>query len=469
MKILSLAIISLGFVIACQPGSTPKDEANLEEGKSLYEQNCSGCHGIKVQAFADQEWKYGNAPEQIMATIKEGRAEGAMPSFAALFSEDDLKNIVAYIQVGIQQVGEYQFGDAFNYDTIHEHLGQKFQLELVTEAAAVPWGIAFLPGGSLLVTDRNGPVYLMEGTQSIVLKNVPKVISESQGGMMDVAVHPAFEQNKWVYLSYSKPHPKDSTMATTAVSRFTLAGQELKDEKLIFEALPYEKTRHHYGSRVVFGNDGFLYITVGDRGKRDDFPQDLTTYPGKVHRIKDDGSIPESNPFYQQENAIKSIFSYGHRNPQGMILDPVSGMMWAHEHGPRGGDEINIVEPAKNYGWPVISYGIEYNGSVFTTITEKEGMEQPKHYWVPSIGPSGMAYLTGDVYPNWKGKILTGSLKYGFISVIEKNGDVLGEETRLLEGVGRTRSLAVSPEGYLYVGLEDPGRVYKVVPVKEEI
>ncbi len=469
MKIISFVIIGLGFVIACQQGVKPKDEANLDAGKTLYEQNCSGCHGIKVQAFADQEWKYGNSPEQIMATIKEGRAEGAMPSFAALFTEDDIKNIVAYIQVGIQQVGEYEFGDEFNYDTIHEHLGQKFRLEMVTDAADVPWGIAFLPGGSLVVTDRNGPVYLVEEGRATALKNVPGVIAESQGGMLDVAIHPDFENNKWIYLSYSKPNPNDSTLVTTAVSRFTLEGMELKNEKLVFEALPFESTRHHYGSRLVFGNDGLLYITVGDRGKRDDFPQVLSTFPGKVHRIKEEGSIPETNPFFNQENAVKSIFSFGHRNPQGMILDPESGLMWAHEHGPRGGDEINIVESGNNYGWPVISYGIEYNGNVFTTLTEKEGMEQPKHYWVPSIGPSGMAYLTGDVYPSWKGKILTGSLKYGFISMIEKNGEVLGEETRLLQGVGRTRSLAVSPDGYLFVGLEDPGRVYKIVPVKEEI
>lgn len=469
MKIISFVIIGLGFVIACQPGLKTQDEANLDAGKTLYEQNCSGCHGIKVQAFADQEWKYGNSPEQIMATIKEGRAEGAMPSFAALFTEDDIKNIVAYIQVGIQQVGEYEFGDEFNYDTIHEHLGQKFRLEMVTDAADVPWGIAFLPGGSLVVTDRNGPVYLVEEGRATALKNEPGVIAESQGGMLDVAIHPDFENNKWIYLSYSKPNPNDSTLVTTAVSRFTLEGMELKNEKLVFEALPYESTRHHYGSRLVFGNDGLLYITVGDRGKRDDFPQVLSTFPGKVHRIKEDGSIPETNPFFNQENAVKSIFSFGHRNPQGMILDPESGLMWAHEHGPRGGDEINIVESGNNYGWPVISYGIEYNGNVFTTLTEKEGMEQPKHYWVPSIGPSGMAYLTGDVYPSWKGKILTGSLKYGFISMIEKNGEVLGEETRLLQGVGRTRSLAVSPDGYLFVGLEDPGRVYKIVPVKEEI
>jgi glucose/arabinose dehydrogenase/cytochrome c553 len=469
MKIISFIILGLGLVIACQPGLKTQDEANLDAGKTLYEQNCSGCHGIKVQAFADQEWKYGNSPEQIMATIKEGRAEGAMPSFAALFTEDDIKNIVAYIQVGIQQVGEYEFGDEFNYDTIHEHLGQKFRLEMVTDAADVPWGIAFLPGGSLVVTDRNGPVYLVEEGRATALKNVPGVIAESQGGMLDVAIHPDFENNKWIYLSYSKPNPNDSTLVTTAVSRFTLEGMELKNEKLVFEALPFESTRHHYGSRLVFGNDGLLYITVGDRGKRDDFPQVLSTFPGKVHRIKEDGSIPETNPFFNQENAVKSIFSFGHRNPQGMILDPESGLMWAHEHGPRGGDEINIVESGNNYGWPVISYGIEYNGNVFTTLTEKEGMEQPKHYWVPSIGPSGMAYLTGDVYPSWKGKILTGSLKYGFISMIEKNGEVLGEETRLLQGVGRTRSLAVSPDGYLFVGLEDPGRVYKIVPVKEEI
>lgn len=442
-------------------------EPEVAAGKTLFEANCSGCHGVKVQAFADQQWKHGNSPEEIAATISEGRAEGAMPSFAALLDSGQIQNLVAYIQYGINQVGEYDFEEEFNYDTIHSHLGQSFTLELVTEAAEVPWGMAFLPTGALLVTDRNGKIFKIEGTETVELKGVPKVNSKNQGGMLDIVLDPAFESNSYVYVSYSKVHPDDAELTTTAVSRYVLSEDGLEQAVEIFEAVPYETTNHHFGSRLVFGDDGYLYITVGDRGKRDDNPQDLTRSPGKVHRIHADGSIPTDNPFVDQPEAVASIYSYGHRNPQGMIKDPATGRMWAHEHGPRGGDEINEIIPGNNYGWPVISYGINYNGTVFTTETEKEGMEQPKHYWVPSIGPSGMAYVTSDRYPAWKNHVLSGSLKYGFVSVMPLKGGSLGDETRLLEGVGRTRSIVQSPDGYLYIGLERPGRVYKLVPVGE--
>lgn len=471
-------IITLGWVSTfCTPAANEVSEPAVKmevvlapevaAGKDLFEANCSGCHGVKVQAFADQRWKHGNSPEEIAATIREGRAEGAMPSFAAMLDSMAIQNLVAYIQYGINQVGEYDFEDEFDYDTIHSHLGQAFTLELVTEAAEVPWGMAFLPTGALLVTDRNGKIFKIEGQEAIELKNVPQVNSKNQGGMLDIVLDPEFASNQLVYVSYSKVHPEDAELTTTAVSRYVLTENGLEDAVEIFEATPYESTNHHFGSRLVFGDDGYLYITVGDRGKRDDNPQDLTRSPGKVHRIKSDGTIPDDNPFVADPNAVASIYSYGHRNPQGMIKDPATGNMWAHEHGPRGGDEINEIVAGNNYGWPVISYGINYNGTVFTTETEREGMEQPKHYWVPSIGPSGMAYVTSERYPNWKNHLLSGSLKYGFVSVMPLRGGSLGDETRLLEGVGRTRSIVQSPDGYLYIGLERPGRVYKIVPVSE--
>ncbi|NDE30149.1 MAG: hypothetical protein EB076_08795 [Flavobacteriia bacterium] len=315
--------------------------------------------------------------------------------------------------------------------------------------------MAFLPTGALLVTDRNGKIFKIEGQEAIELKNVPEVNSKNQGGMLDIVLDPAFDSNQFIYVSYSKVHPEDAELTTTAVSRYILSEDGLEEAVEIFEATPYESTNHHFGSRLVFGDDGYLYITVGDRGKRDDNPQDLTRSPGKVHRIKSDGTIPEDNPFVANPDAVASIYSYGHRNPQGMIKDPATGNMWAHEHGPRGGDEINEIVAGNNYGWPVISYGINYNGTVFTTETEREGMEQPKHYWVPSIGPSGMAYVTSERYPNWKNHLLSGSLKYGFVSVMPLRGGSLGDETRLLEGVGRTRSIVQSPDGYLYIGFRN--------------
>jgi aldose sugar dehydrogenase len=318
------------------------------------------------------------------------------------------------------------------------------------------------------ITERSGVINLLDKNKKATkVKNVPEVLAEGQGGLMDVVLHPDFKKNQWIYLSYSA-FKKDGAkkLSTTVVERARLNGAALEDRKLIFEALPYSTTRHHYGSRMAFDGDGYLYITVGDRGNHDENPQSLDNNCGKVNRLNDDGSIPKDNPFVNVANALPAIYSYGHRNPQGLAIHPSSGKLWSHEHGPRGGDEINIVEPGVNYGWPVISYGLNYNGTVLTNLQEKEGMEQPLHYWVPSIAPCGMAFVTSDKYPGWENQLLVGSLRFEYLNLCFLEGEKVTREEMLLENIGRVRNVAVSPDGYIYVAVERPGFVFRLVPIK---
>ena len=244
---------------------------------------------------------------------------------------------------------------------------------------------------------------------------------------------------------------------------------QLSEATDIFVAQPYSTTRHHYGSRMQFGKDGYLYFSVGERGNEKQNPQQIMSNDlGKIHRIKRDGSIPDDNPFVKTTGASPSIYSYGHRNPQGLSIDPKTGKIWANEHGPRGGDEINIIEPAKNYGWPSISYGINYNGRPMSpeTKTAKPGMEQPFHQWTPSIAPSGMAFVTGSRYKGWAGNIMSGSLRFQYLNrTVVKNQKVVEEEI-LFKNIGRVRDVRMGPDGYLYIAVETPGIIYRLTPVK---
>lgn len=282
----------------------------------------------------------------------------------------------------------------------------------------------------------------------------PKVQAEGQGGLLDVILHPQFEQNKLVYLSYSAVKKEGGeTLSTTAIMRARLEGNALKEQNVLFEAQPWSTKRHHYGSRMAFGPDENLYVTVGDRGNHDENPQDLQRSPGKIHRITDDGSIPADNPFVGQANAQASIYSYGHRNPQGMAFHPQTEQLWEHEHGPRGGDEINLVQKGENYGWPMISYGINYDGTILTKETERENMEQPLKQWTPSTAPSGMIFVTGDRYKGWEGNILSGSLRFKHLNRVTLDGTNITSEEQLLKNVGRVRNVKMSPDGYIYIAV----------------
>ena len=335
------------------------------------------------------------------------------------------------------------------------------KLELITDELEIPWGMDFLDNGDIIVTEKNGLIFRIDKNDKLIkIEGGPKSTETGQGGLLDVQLHPNFIENRWIYFSYNK---KKNNKFTTAVSRFEFDNDNLKNEKLIFEALPYSNKRLHFGSRLEFDKEGYLYITIGDRGSRDINPQDLSRHAGKVHRIYDNGDIPKDNPFYDKKNAIKSIFSYGHRNPQGMILNPFTNEIWTHEHGPRGGDEINIINKGLNYGWPVITYGINYSGTIITNEKKKEGMEQPLHYWIPSIAPSGMVFVEGSLYPSLNGNLLIGSLKFEYLHLCIMKGSEVISEHRLFEDM-RVRNVKQRSDGYIFFSVEEPGRIYKILP-----
>jgi glucose/arabinose dehydrogenase len=337
-----------------------------------------------------------------------------------------------------------------------------FTVQKLYEDFSNPWGMAWLPDGRMLVTERAGQILVFKNDKYTGQKliGVPKVFSQGQGGLLDIKLHPGYAKNKWIYISYSKPVEGG---ATTAIMRFKLVGNELTEKKDIFLARPFIKADYHFGSRIVFDKDNFLYFSSGERGTQPKVQQ-LDNDHGKIHRIYDDGRIPEDNPFVGQKDAHGSIWTYGHRNPQGMVYDAENNTIWAVEHGPKGGDELNLIEKGKNYGWPKTSYGINYDGSVLTKDKELEGITNPVRYWVPSIGPCGMALVTSDRYPEWKGNLLVAALAFRHIARVQLNGTTYATEEKLLQDTGRFRCVGQSPDGYLYAITEGPGLLLKLIP-----
>ncbi|WP_026376577.1 PQQ-dependent sugar dehydrogenase [Aestuariibacter salexigens] len=340
----------------------------------------------------------------------------------------------------------------------------KYRLELITRDVQIPWGMVWLNESELLVTNRAGDLRLVKDGKLIdeAIKGVPEVHAERQGGLLDVEIDPNYSENGWIYFSYSG-YEGEGEGNNTSIMRARLKDMQLVDKQLLFHGYPNTDRVHHYGSRIEFDKQGYLYFSIGDRGQRDVHPQRLDHDPGKIHRIKADGSVPDSNPFVGRDDARPTIYSYGHRNPQGMAMHPVTGDIWTHEHGPRGGDEINIIKAGANYGWPEITYGINYNGTTITEETARDGMQQPEWYWVPSIAPSAMQFITSDKYPDWQGHLLVGSLKFAHVVLVELDGSKVVGHSKLFEGAGRIRSMATHPNGDLYIGTDGNG-IYRVVP-----
>ncbi|MBK0384050.1 PQQ-dependent sugar dehydrogenase [Pedobacter sp. SD-b] len=438
-----------------------------KEAAANYKNYCSGCHGEKMDAFVDRKWKYGNGREDLFKAIKNGYPDDGMPSFSKTFTDKQIFNLSDYILTGIENIKKYTNDDKPKSNIFKtKHL--TVRLDTVYAKGEVPWSMAFLPDGGFLVTDRAGTLNRVSKNKEVTeIKGVPPVRVKGQGGLLDVVLHPDFAKNNLLYLSYSKFKEEDKkTYATTAIMQCRLVGDELVDQKDIFVALPYATTAHHFGGRMAFGADGYLYFSVGTRGDETGSPQNLIDNSlGKIHRIKADGSIPSDNPFVNDKNVVPSIYTFGHRNPQGLALNPKDNTIWEHEHGPRGGDELNIIGAKKNYGWSIVSYGINYDGTTFTNKTEQEGIEPPIKYWIPSIAPSGMAFVNTKIYKGWEDNLMIGSLRFEYLDrCVLKNNKVVEEEI-LFKNIGRVRDIRLAPDGYLYMAVENPGRVYKIVPV----
>ena len=352
-------------------------------------------------------------------------------------------------------------------DTVRSEL-YTFEVQTVAQGLVHPWSLAFLPGGKMLVSERAGRLRLIDDGKLMKkpIAGLPTIRQHGQGGLMDVVIHPDFQNNQFVYLAYIG---KTLRGYGTEVLRAKLTNNELQDVTTIFKATRKSRGGRHFGGRLLFDQDSKLYITLGDRGDRPR-SQDLNDHVGSLIRLHDDGSVPEDNPFLKNKNALPEIYSYGHRNIQGIALGPQQKTVWTHEHGPQGGDEINIIKAGANYGWPVITYGANYGtGTKIGEGTHKSGMEQPLYYWTPSIAPSGLVFYSGDEFPKWQNNLLVGSLKFGLlVRLVVENNKIVHEERMLNNEFGRIRDVRQSSDGTIYLLTdEQQGKVLKLQNLSE--
>jgi glucose/arabinose dehydrogenase len=350
-----------------------------------------------------------------------------------------------------------------------------YQIVTVADGLVNPWSIAFLPGGDMLVTEKPGRLRIIRNGALVPtpVAGVPEVFAQGQGGLLDVLPHPDFATNRLIYLSFSKPYA-DGEGATTAVVRGRFENDRLTNVEQIFEAV--SRGAGHYGSRLAFDRQGYLFITVGDRqappsGNLEEHPaQDLSNHHGTTVRLHDDGRVPADNPFVGQQNARPEIWSYGHRNPQGLAIHPETGEVWLTEHGPQGGDELNRVQRGANYGWPVIGFGVNYRtGRTIHEGTHREGMEQPVNVWVPSIGTSGLLIYTGDRFPSWRGNMFAGGMVGQVVTRLVFDGPRIVRREAIAQGIGRIRDVRQGPDGLIYLAIDDnqgaPTRIVRLEPV----
>lgn len=347
------------------------------------------------------------------------------------------------------------------------HQSKHYDLTLIEVASGLerPWGLAFLTNGDMLVTERVGQLRIIR--QGVLdpqpISGLPEnIYPAGQGGLLDVALHPEFEVNQLVYISYAG---LGESGAGTEVARGRFNGNSLENVETIFVAQPKTKGKLHYGSRLVFAADGTLFITTGDRYSFLHEAQNPQNHIGSIVRINDDGSIPKDNPFFEHDDYQAAIYSYGHRNVQGITMRLSDKTIWSHEHGPRGGDEVNKLKAGANYGWPAITYGIDYSGAIISDKTHAPGMQQPIVYWDPSIAPCGMSFYQGDKFPNWKGDLFVGALVKKHLRRLSLQGDKVIEQEVLLDGLARIRDVRTSPDGDIYILTDDTnGKVLRLEP-----
>jgi glucose/arabinose dehydrogenase len=466
---ISLSVFILGSFFLLTPEISPsgvemKSTAHSAQpsAKDNFLKYCAGCHGQKMERFAGNTWEAFKAGGDLTGVMRSGLPDLGMPSFEKAFTQTEMKAISDYI---LDMKGKKTTPVATKFPEIVRSKHQAFKIDTVAKGLDVPWGIAFLPDGDMLVTERSGQLFRFGGGKlKAIIGGVPEVMAQGQGGLMDVILHPKYKENGWIYISYSQKAP-DGMGGNTAIFRAKLKNNQLVEQQQLFKAMPNTTSGVHFGCRMVFDDQGYLFFSVGERGNKEN-AQTLSNHCGKIHRIYDDGRIPPDNPFVKTAGAMPTIYSFGHRNPQGIDIHPVSRRIYNNEHGPRGGDEINLVGKANNYGWPVITYGINYDGTILSEFKAKEGMEQPVFQWTPSIGPSSMKFVTGDRYPGWKGDILSGSLSFKYLERVHLENGKVTEQEKLLENAGRVRHVTISPDGFIYVATESPGIVVKLVPVK---
>ncbi len=459
-----IVCLCTGFVFA-QADPVFKDRSPA----AIYSASCASCHGANHQggnasSLADKVWAYGSSDQDIFRNIKQGITTMGMPAYGETFSDEEIRSLVSWLREQ-EKTARAQPQQRATVEKTRLHT---YRIETVAEGLREPWSIAWLPDGRALITEKVGRLRILKDGKllSEPVRDIPESRPHGQGGLMAVAIDPQYEKEPWIYLGYTHVSPRDPRRFMTRIVRGQLSeDNRWTEQQVIWEAQPehYYSAGVHFGTRIVFDREGLLYFSIGDRGSMD-HAQDLARPNGKHHRIHRDGSIPRSNPFVGRPGVYESIFSYGNRNPQGLAIHPETDQLWSTEHGPMGGDELNLIEAGKNYGWPVITYGINYNGRPISAIQKKEGMEQPVVQWTPSPAMCGLAFYTGERFEKWNGDLLAGALKFEEIKRLRLRDNKVVEEEVILKNHGRVRDVNVGPDGYIYVCLNRPDKVVRLVP-----
>ncbi len=462
----------LPLLIAVSASASAQRKMKVDD---IYSQHCAGCHGAKFEGGAggslvDGEWKHGGSDADIYKSIAKGNPEMGMTPWEGVLSADQIRSLVIFLREKEKQT--LTRGVEFpkpSPDKVTRTELHDYRIETVVDKGLRnPWAIAFLPDGRYLVTEKSGRLRFVEKDGKVDPKEIeglPHVVDHGQGGLMEVALHPDYRRNGWVYLGFADGEPGNNR-CITAVVRGRIKGHRWTGQEWIYRPDPKFRSGAgvHFGTRFVF-DKGYIYFPIGERGGMME-AQKLSSPVGKMFRLHDDGRVPRDNPFVKDREAIPAIWSLGHRNPQGLTIDPRDGAIYSTEHGPRGGDELNLIRPGLNYGWPVITYGMNYDGTPMVSITEKEGMEQPLVYWVPSIAACGLDCYTGGKFPRWKHDLFAGGLAQQEVRRIRvKDRKVVSQEI-VLKNIGRVRDVTGAPDGHIYVVLNGPDRIVRMAPAR---
>lgn len=475
------ALMTLLFAPVALAAEQASDEH--AEARKIYAERCASCHGKNLaggnaQSMLDGEWQFGGGDGDLRRNIKFGISAVGMPDYQTALSDKQIGGLVKFIrhaqeEAGVEPPPIPKQLYARDYDIRVE--------KWIADGLEAPWGLTFIDAETALLTEKPGRLRIVRSgaMEREPIAGTPEVFHKGQSGLMDVAVDPKYAENGWVYLCYGhtggSKDEKGNPASMTRVVRGRIADGVWEDQQTLFEAKAedYRNTSFHFGSRIAFDREGKLYFSIGDRGSQDE-AQDPSLPNGKIHCIWPDGSIPEDNPFATGKNeaglvGLPSVYSYGHRNPQGLAMHPASGRMWESEHGPMGGDEINILKRGANFGWPKITYGLNYNGTPVTDQQRAKGMLQPVYYWAPSIAVCGIDFCKGDEFPRWRNHLIVGGLGHQTLLRLAVSGGRVMHQEQLLKSVGRVRDVACGPDGALYVVLNGPDVVLRLSKIGEAL
>ncbi|MEM9102463.1 MAG: PQQ-dependent sugar dehydrogenase [Pseudomonadota bacterium] len=478
MRLLVKKIV-IFYTLSLITGTVTADSRWLASGevKEVYDKNCASCHGKQLEggmaaSMLDDTWKTDGSDEALFKAIKLGMPTAGMPAWNQQLDDKQIRALVTFIKESkyLANSRKKSVSDKANVYTSELH---NFKVETLLKSDNIIWAFDFLPNGDLIYTEREGNLMLFSQGKPVKIKNTPKVWVHGQGGLLDVRVDPDYQKNGWIYISYSElsgKNEQDQEIGSLTVARGKINNNQWQKHTILYTP---EKAKHvnrgwHFGSRFAFQGD-YLFFSLGDEGQQD-LAQSKEIQSGKIHRIFKDGRIPKDNPFVNEKASLPTIWTYGNRNPQGLAEHPVTGEIWSTEHGPRGGDELNLILKGVNYGWPKVSFGINYNGTPLTPHTSLPGMQSPIHQWTPSIAVAGINFYTGDQFPGWKNDLFVSSLAFQELRRLRLNKNKVVSDEVILKGLGRIRDVATGPEGDLYIAInqksDNENRIVKLSPSK---